>query len=472
MPDVLFTESLRDSELNEVLLSLEKDIDIRFNSVLKLLHRVFVDFVLLTKFLDKYTEFDGEIRAYRDKRLRYRQAKETHGRKLSLFTRAQTQRNTENAQRARQRLQPLRPLQPPEAPTPPTVPRLLRTKYLMYDLNSLFSLALFEDYITLMDNAGKRTGSDAWFKCLNEQVVQKIAISLMKWRTQSVVQPKSPNMLILKANLDIDRVKFTNVHLVLYIFSILISKQVMNVWTYSGPGGTVMFQRVTASHVEAAVRRLNAKINSVLRVGLDEYYPEEERSWMRAERLLIEPTLIHGLYGKRLEQHGRAALNLLLSFYGVNKIVDGEQFDAVISADDCRQEYEMWKQFAVHLTSNVVGLESEYERITGLYRLTCIQYKSETPNWFKMYDRILLDKACSMGLERTFHARALYQTPTASRYKIENLSDRLVLHHNSAEPGSAASVILYVKAFSEWHALKKTRFYSAAPPLQDPEMRK
>ena len=60
---------------------------------------------------------------------------------------------------------------------------------------------------------------------------------------------------------------------------------------------------------------------------------------------------------QRLEQHGRGALNLLLSFYEVNKIVDRKQFEAVLSANDCKQEYEVWKQFAVQLTSNVIGNE-------------------------------------------------------------------------------------------------------------------
>ena len=36
----------------------------------------------------------------------------------------------------------------------------------------------------------KRTGFDAWFKCLNDQVVEKFSLSLRTWRNQSVVQPK------------------------------------------------------------------------------------------------------------------------------------------------------------------------------------------------------------------------------------------------------------------------------------------
>ena len=71
---------------------------------------------------------------------------------------------------------------------------------------------------------------------------------------------------------------------------------------------------MNAAIVEAAVRRLNAQISTTLQNGLNEHYPSKEMHWMRAERLLLEPKLIHGLCGQRLQQHGREALNLLLGY--------------------------------------------------------------------------------------------------------------------------------------------------------------
>ena len=122
-------------------------------------------------------------------------------------------------------------------------------------------------------------------------------------------------------------------------------------------------------------------------------------------------------------------------------------------------------------TANVIKLESQFERFTALYRMTCLQYENEMLVWCKLYRRILLNKAQSISLERIYHIRKLYQTPISSNFDRENVSDRLVLHRNSPEPGSVEAVLLYIRAFSKWYQLKKIRFYSAVP-LQDKEMRK
>ena len=77
-----------------------------------------------------------------------------------------------------------------------------------------------------------------------------------------------------------------------------------------------------------------------------------------------------------------------------------------------------------------------------------------------------------MSLERLFRARKLYQTEACSSFTYEGLCARLVLHHNSAEPGTADSVILYLKAQQKWWDMKQKRIYGAPSPLVDARMRK
>ena len=77
-----------------------------------------------------------------------------------------------------------------------------------------------------------------------------------------------------------------------------------------------------------------------------------------------------------------------------------------------------------------------------------------------------------MSLERLFSARKKYQPSTCSNYSSQALSDRLVLHHNSAAQGTTDSVVLYMKAVIKRLEMKQKRIYSAIYPLVDHRMQK
>ena len=70
-------------------------------------------------------------------------------------------------------------------------------------------------------------------------------------------------------------------------------------------------------------------------------------------------------------------------------------------------------------------------------------------------------------MERMFRTRKLLQPATCSNYSYEGLGNRLVLCHNSAEPGSMRSVLLYFRAMKIWSDKKQSRLYSAVSPLED-----
>ena len=84
-------------------------------------------------------------------------------------------------------------------------------------------------------------------------------------------------------------------------------------------------------------------------------------------------------------------------------------------------------------------------RILYWYQTTAVKSGNEYLNWFKLYRFILLHLSLSMSLERLFRERKLYQPAQSSNYVYERLSDRLVLHYNSADEGSADAVILCMK---------------------------
>ena len=119
-------------------------------------------------------------------------------------------------------------------------------------------------------------------------------------------------------------------------------------------------------------------------------------------------------------------------------------FEAVINAKPCEEEYNDWKLFAIKETTKVVGLENDYDRIMSFYRQTHLKYGSDYPNWYKLYNRILLNYNSSMSLERIFRVRNLYQLAICSNYSYEGLSHRLRVYHNSPEPGTVLAIILYI----------------------------
>ena len=165
------------------------------------------------------------------------------------------------------------------------------------------------------------------------------------------------------------------------------------------------------------------------------------------------------------------ALGKLLDLYGEKQRGGDMEFDALIARKECLEEYNDWKVFAVRETRHWIEM-SQYERIMAMYTWTARKYASHYLNWFKLYKLILLNWASSMSLERLFRARKLYQPATCSNFSYQGLSDRLVLHHNSAEPGSVESVILYMKAMQKWFEMKRKRIYSAVSPLVDWRLQK
>ena len=201
--------------------------------------------------------------------------------------------------------------------------------------------------------------------------------------------------------------------------------------------------------------------------ALQEYYPVGERNWMRAERDLIEPKNIHGLSGNMLLNYGNASIDVLLKCYGKNKLQNNKQFESVINAKSCKEEYNDWKLFAIKETSKVIALDIDYDRILLFYRYTHMKYGSNYPNWYQLYDRILLNYNSSMSLERIFRVRNLYQLAICSKYSYDGLTHRLRLYHNSPEPGTVESIILYIKALNKWNNMKGKRFYSAVSPIAD-----
>ena len=215
------------------------------------------------------------------------------------------------------------------------------------------------------------------------------------------------------------------------------------------------------------VKCLNHNLNAKLKEALKSYYHKNECAWMRSELELIDPLTLHGASGAMLKQHGVSDLKKLLSHYGRNKTVGVKEFKAPIDGKNCMKEYNDWKQFAVLITHKVIELPTRYEQIMSLYQKTYVKYRLQYPNWFRLYERILLNWGSSMSLERMFRTRKLLQPAERSNFGYKGLGNRMVLCYNSAEPGSMESVILYIRAIRKWNEMRQSRLYAATSPLDD-----
>ena len=67
-------------------------------------------------------------------------------------------------------------------------------------------MTLLYDYIALFDHHAKRTGSVNWIKCMTENELDEIERTLLRWKTQSESQPRSPTFSKLCAGLNMTRV--------------------------------------------------------------------------------------------------------------------------------------------------------------------------------------------------------------------------------------------------------------------------
>ena len=70
---------------------------------------------------------------------------------------------------------------------------------------------------------------------------------------------------------------------------------------------------------------------------------------------------------------------------------------------------------------------------------------------------IILNMNSSMSLERVYRIRKLIQSEECSGYDIDGLTDRLRIHHNSADPKKAESIRLYDLTLKYWNHMKQRR---------------
>ena len=437
--------------LNEKLITFSKDIEIRFNSILPLLDQILSDYVLVLKFMELQCSRSQKCRKYledyRVYQVRLRAYAEAVERQRAALPPPPPMANT-NSQHAAQLLGAGTSSNRPKLvkPKEPTMPRVMDIRNALSDPRFLLVMALHIDYIRLFDDHATKTGSVQWINCLTENELRTIKVTLVKWQNQNERHPKSPTFSRVCSNIEMNRGD--------------------GIWTYTGPGGQFNFS-VELTETRNKVRECNEIMNKTLTDALDNYFSDEERQWMQCELEVIDPILLHGLSGDALRHHGVEAMKRLLNFYGKKQVINGVEFEPILDAKKCLDEYNDWKLFAVQETHRCIGLPTAYDRIMALYRIMDIKYGSHYMNLGTLQRLILLNWASSMSLERLFRARKLYQPATCSNYSYEGLSARLVLNHNSAEAGSVDSVILYMKAIRKWYELKQRRIYSAVSPLDD-----
>lgn len=219
------------------------------------------------------------------------------------------------------------------------------------------------------------------------------------------------------------------------------------------------------------VEQCNNEVNEILTKAMKDKYDDDERDRMRMELQLVDPKYLDGATERILHHYGTVAVGKLLDLYGKEHVVDNRLFRPLIDRKKCLEEYNEWKVFAARETENWIGLP-QYDRIMAMYKMTASKFGSDYLNWCKLYRIILLNWSSSMSLERLFSARKKYQPATCSNYSYQGLSDRLVLHHNSAKPGTFRSVILYMKAMQKWFNMKQKRIYSDPSPFDDYRLQK
>ena len=112
---------------------------------------------------------------------------------------------------------------------------------------------------------------------------------------------------------------------------------------------------VEVQDLHEKVKECNDDLNSTLSNALKEYYSEAERERMRMEMKLIDPNEFDGAEGEILRHHGRESMKKLLDFYGKKQTVNNIEFEALIPRQQCWQEYNEWKVFAVRETRHWNG---------------------------------------------------------------------------------------------------------------------
>ena len=193
--------------LNQEMIKFGKDIDIRFNSILPLLDRTLKDYVLVLRFMDVLCAQSEDVRQFRQKWKLYQRQQQLYEelqRRQQAPAPAAARRAGTTEEHAAQLLQASRPAQTQtlQKPKAPTMPRAMDIRNALNDPRFLFVMALLYDYIDLMDQHAKRTGSVKWIKCMTEKELTDIERTLSRWKNQSETRPRSPVFTKVCSNMD------------------------------------------------------------------------------------------------------------------------------------------------------------------------------------------------------------------------------------------------------------------------------
>ena len=179
-------------QLNEALITYSKDVDIRFNSILKLLKQILTDYVIIFKFMEKLVSMDNQCKQYNVKYQKF--VRELQRYNLQNKRNHQSDKNHNvNVNHADQLLAPTKEaLAKPQKPTPSSMPIVLSLRNRLTNVNWLLLLAITVDYMSVFDDNATKTGTVNWFKYLTETQISKIEITLLKWKKQTLSDAKSP----------------------------------------------------------------------------------------------------------------------------------------------------------------------------------------------------------------------------------------------------------------------------------------
>ena len=198
-------------QLNEKLLTFSKDIAIRFNSILNLLGQVIKDYSIVLMFLEISSErskackeYPRRCTVYQQRLEVYNAAKRRHEQRAAAAVPRTAVRS--NQQEAAQLLRGTRPSQPPVPPKKPIFPTEWKLRDGFRDLRLLLMMGLLYDYINLFDERAKKTGSVDWIKCLTENELTQIEVTLRRWEDQTERQPLSPMFSQICASLKMEGV--------------------------------------------------------------------------------------------------------------------------------------------------------------------------------------------------------------------------------------------------------------------------
>ena len=182
--------------LNELLRSLPRDIEIRFNSILPSLRQTMGDYVIVTNFIRKLCSQDVACQRYPAKHQTYLNQMNAHREAMRIHNAqpASARSANTNSAEAHQLLVNSRATAPPSPPKKPTYPKLLELDSLLRDPRNILWMALLSDYIKLFDDNAKMTGSTKWMKMLTLSKIEEIEVGLRKWNDQNLQNPKSPNL--------------------------------------------------------------------------------------------------------------------------------------------------------------------------------------------------------------------------------------------------------------------------------------